>query len=145
MYPFVLSKNTDYSISENDILAVEERYGIVFPQSLKDFYIQINCAEISLCGYVKGSEIFEVDAIYPIKYKHPKYMPLLETLLEQDRRDGYIPCGMIPFAADQSEGRYYCNRLEQVFLISSYDVDNPVLICNNFSEFINGLKRIEYC
>jgi len=142
MYPFIISKNKCYSISERDILAIEEQFGIIFPQSLKDFYMQFNCADISLCRYVKGTEIYEVDAIYPIKYKYPQYMPLLENLLERDRRDGYIACDMIPFAADQSEGCYYCNKDEQVFLILNYDIDNPILVCDNFAEFISGLAKL---
>lgn len=144
MYPFVVSKNDGYSVSENDIAAIEERCEVKFPQALKDYYVQYNCADISLCGYFKGTELYEVDVIYPIKYKYPQYIPLLETLLERDRRDGYISCSMIPFAADQSEGCYYCNRDEQVFLILSYDIDNPILVCDKVSEFINGLKRIEH-
>ena len=140
MYPFVESKNARYSISESDITAIEERFGVKFPQALKNYYIQYNCADISLCGYAKGSEIYEVDAIYPIKYTHPQYMPSLETLLERDRRNGYIPFDMIPFAADQSEGTYYCDGKGQVFLSLGYDIDNPVLICDNFADFINGLS-----
>lgn len=142
MYPFIVSKNINYSISERDIRIIEERFGVTFPQTLKDYYIQFNCADISLCRYVKGTEIYEVDAIYPIKYKYPEYMSLLETLLERDRTDGYIPCDMIPFAADQSEGCYYCDKNERVFLILSYDIDNPVLVCDSFTEFITGLVKI---
>lgn len=140
MYPFVVSKNAGYSVSESDIAAIEERFGVKFPQALKDYYIQYNCADISFCGYVKGAEIYEIDVIYPIKYKYPQYMPLLETLLERDKIDGYIFCDMIPFAADQSEGTYYCDRNGQVFLSLSYDIDNPALICDSFAEFINGLS-----
>ena len=142
MYPFIVSKNINYSISEKDIKIIEERFAVTFPQALKDYYIQFNCADICLCRYVKGTEIYEVDAIYPIKYKYPKYMPLLETLLERDRIGEYVPYDMVPFAADQSEGCYYCDKNGQVFLILSYDIDNPVLVCDNFSEFITGLVKI---
>ena len=63
MYPFVVSKNAGYSVSESDIAAIEERFGVKFPQALKDYYIQYNCADISFCGYVKGAEIYEIDVL----------------------------------------------------------------------------------
>lgn len=143
MYQFIASKNDEYSISPNDISAIEQKFGITFPEALRAYYLQFNCADTVLCGYIKGPDVYEVDAIYPIKYKYPKYMPLLETLIERDKKDGYIPCDMIPFAADQSEGCYYCHSVsEQIFLILSYEIDNPILICNSFAEFINGLVNI---
>ena len=143
MYQFIASKNVEYSIFPNDISDIEKRFGIIFPETLKTYYLQFNCADTILCGYVKGTDVYEVDAIYPIKYTYPKYMPQVETLMERDRKDGYISRDMIPFAADQSEGCYYCNsKSEQIFLVLSDDVDNPILICNSFSDFINGLVNI---
>lgn len=144
MYHFIVSKNDEYSISPNDISSIEEKFGITFPKALKTYYLQFNCADTILCGYIKGTDVYEVDVIYPIKYKYPKYMPLVETLMERDRRDGYISCDMIPFAADQSEGRYYCNSTTgQIFLILSYDIDNPILLCDDFTEFINNLVNVD--
>ncbi|MBD5154279.1 MAG: SMI1/KNR4 family protein [Oscillibacter sp.] len=143
MYQFIASKNNEYSISPDDISAIEKKFGIIFPEALKTYYLQFNCADTILCGYTKGTDVYEVDAIYPIKHKYPKYMPLLENLMERDRKDGYIPYDMIPFAADQSEGCYYCHSVsEQIFLVLGYDVDNPILICNSFVEFISSLISI---
>lgn len=143
MYQFIVSQNDEYRISADDISAIEEKFEITFPVALKEFYLQFNCADTALCGYGKDADVYEVDVFYPIKFKYPAGMPLLETLLERDRKDKFIPHDMIPFAADQSEGQYYCDaKSEAVFLVLSYDIDNPILICDSFSSFISRLVKI---
>ena len=42
MYQFIASKNDEYSISPDDISAIEKKFGIIFPEALKTYYLQFN-------------------------------------------------------------------------------------------------------
>ena len=147
MYEFIETLHKELSITPNDITALEEAYKIRIPTPLKDFYLKYNAAEISLCTFTQKelpNNTFEVHTIYPIKNSSFEHGVILEEILHDDRMDGFIPANLIPFAKDQGGDRYYCDeKTGNVFFIPCDDIDNPELVCENISDFLNNLKNVE--
>ena len=147
MYEFVKTLNKELSITPNDIAALEKEYQISIPTTLKDFYLKYNAAEISLCTFIQKelpNNTFEVHTIYPIKYSPFEHGVILEEILRDDRMDGFIPSNLIPFAKDRGGNRYYCDeKTGNVFFIPCDDIDNPELVCENISNFMNNLKNTQ--
>ena len=54
MYSFVEEKSENTPILNYDILEIENKYNIIFPTILKEYYLMHNCDKIKLC-------IFTVD------------------------------------------------------------------------------------
>ena len=68
----------------------------------------------------------------------------LEEIMQWDRNDGYISDKMVPLAYDQSRERYYWNTEdEKVYFIDGMDLENPIYICENISEFFKLLEEAE--
>lgn len=147
MYEFIKALHKELLITPNDITALEKEYKISIPTPLKDFYLKYNAAEISLCMFTQKNlpnDTFEVHTIYSIKYTPFKGAIILEEVLYGDRLDGFIPPNLIPFANDRGGNRYYCDeKTENVFFIPCDDIDNPVLVCENISDFLNNLKNAQ--
>lgn len=147
MYEFIKALHQELSITPNDITELETEYKISIPTPLKDFYLKYNAAEISLCTFTQKdlpNDTFEVHTIYSIKYAAFKGAIILEEVLYDDRMDGFIAANLIPFAEDRGGNRYYCDeKTENVFFILCDDIDNPELVCENISDFLNNLKNAE--
>ena len=147
MYEFIETLHKELSITPNDITALEEEYKISIPTPLKDFYLKYNAAEISLCTFTQKelpNNTFEVHTIYSMKYAPFKGAIILEEVLYGDRLDGFIAANLIPFAEDRGGNRYYCDeKTGNVFFIPCDDIDNPELVCENISDFLNNLKNVE--
>lgn len=148
MYEFIKTLHKELSITPNDIVELEKEYKIRIPATLKQFYLEYNAAEILLCAFTSKkleNETFEVHSIYPVKYSPFENGVILEEILDDDRMDGFIPTNLIPFAKDQGGNRYYCDEnTENVFFIPCDDIDNPELVCETLSEFLNNLKNVKH-
>lgn len=148
MYKFIETLHKELSITPNDITNLENEYNIKIPTTLKEFYLNFNASEIYLCEFAQNNpeeKIFEVHTIYSVKYAPFKGAIILEDVLYGDRIDGFIPANLIPFAEDRGGNRYYCDEnTENVFFIPCDDIDNPELVCETLSEFLNNLKNVKH-
>ena len=145
MYEFIQTLHPECSISQKDIMDLEEEYKISIPAALKEFYLKYNGADIFLCRFFPENsqvEMVEVHTIYPIKYTPYEKGAILERVLNSDRMDGFIPSELIPFAQDRGGNRCYCDKNSgKVYFISSDDIDNPVAVCEKISDFLDNLKK----
>lgn len=99
----IRDRSKEYSITEQDIKEVEERFGIHFSEILKQFYLEHSGAKIKYCRLKINDEDFYVEGLYYIKDPTVE----LETVMQWDRNDGYIPNNMVLLAYDEGRERYY--------------------------------------
>ena len=141
MYKFIKEQHTECKLRPDDICAFEEKFNIKLPFEMAEFYLQYNGLEIYISKIERDTTIFQVDAFYSIKYSFSTRLPTVDTLIEWDRMDGFIDSQMIPFAKDQGGDSYYCDSTSgEIYLIRSDDIDIPIKICDNFTEFLSALN-----
>lgn len=140
MYKFIRERHQEYAITENDIREVEERFEIVFPKILREFYLEHNGDIIRSSFFWMNGEKYLVHEMYYIK--HPN--AALEKVIQWDREDGYISEKMIPFAHDHGGESYYWNTEdEKVYFINGIDIENPSFVCDSIEEFFKILEEAE--
>ena len=140
MYKFIKERQQQNAVTEKDIKEVEEKFKIMFPQKLKDFYLKYSGATLELREIRVNNEKYFIEGMYYIKDS----TVALEEIMQWDRNDGYISDKMVPLAYDQSRERYYWNTEdEKVYFIDGMDLENPIYICENISEFFKLLEEAE--
>ena len=141
MYKFIRERHQEYAITENDIREVEERFGIVFPKVLRDFYLEYNGDSIKdSCFSVNGNE-YTVDDMHYIKIKG---RPSVEFVLQLEREDGYIPSNLVAFAYDCGGESYYWSMDDgKVYFIDTEEIENIIFVCDSIEEFFKLLEEAE--
>lgn len=138
----IRDRSKEYSITEQDIKEVEERFGIHFPEILKQFYLEHSGAKIKYCRLKINDEDFYVEGLYYIKDPTVE----LEKVMQWDRDDGYIPNNMVLLAYDEGRERYYWDiNDESVYFFDGADLDNPIFICKTICKFFDLLINAEEC
>lgn len=157
MFLYIIKNiNKGYSITEEDICAVQQKYDIVFPYALKSFYLHFNGASIKEI-YVKGrcNEKLGIHNIYPLKYKwkygsnnllEPDASSLgqLEWAIELSHEYDSVKCNnLIPFADDVGGDEYYWQiETEYVYLIRFDDIEHPILVFDSIYSFFESFSNI---
>lgn len=140
MYKFIKSEEQYKKITTNYIDEIENKFNIKFPNILKEYYLNYNCAEEKECTFkVRGiDEDFVLDFIIPLKYGNCNLEKEYEWVLKND----YISNKYIPLAYDIDSNMYYWDSKNgKVYYISNENVENPILICNSVDEFFDILNR----
>lgn len=102
MYSFVKSKSESTHISSRDIMEIESKYNIKFPEVLREYYLKHNGDKIRLCIFKVDDEEFGVAEIVELKYGNCSF----EKLVENDREDGFIDEHLYPLACNEG-GDYF--------------------------------------
>lgn len=140
MYQFVKKLHKECAISNEIIQKIEQKFDVTFPQPLVEFYLQYNGIECYLSQYIKEDTFYQVQDFFPIHCSFTHSLPVVETLIEWDRMDGFVPTNMIPFAVDPGGDSYYCDSTSGgIYIIRSDEIDDPIKICNTFTEFLSEL------
>ena len=133
----IKKRRPEYAITEEEIKEVEERFEIVFPKVLRDFYLEHNGDLIKSCIFTLDGNNYMVAEMFYIK--HPN--AALELIMQWDRQDGFIPATMVPLAHDPGGERYYWNTEdESVYFIDGLDIENPVFVCKTIDEFFKLIE-----
>ena len=114
------------------IISMEQKYGISFPDVLRDYYIHYNCYKISLCVFRINNNEYEVAKIIPLDGDTLTF----EKIVDNDRADGFISSNFYPLASNRGGDLYYwdCNT-QNLFLVYADDVEHPISICHSITEF----------
>ena len=116
---------------------IEKKLSITIPITLKEFYKKYNGSDIRLCVFDIGKVGYEVNKFIWLKSRNH----LFESIIENDRMDGFIPNEYIPLAKDCFGDCYYINNKdEKIYFISSGDIENPVKIADSLDDFIEILN-----
>lgn len=140
MYNFLKSieqTSDDVSIA---IRQLEDKYDVVFPNILKEYYRKYNNCKIKLCRFFIDEYECEVSKILPIKGDGLTF----EKIVENDRKDGFIDSNLYPLASNRGGDIYYWNAAtENIELIYSDAIETPMKICDSVSEFFHVLDACE--
>lgn len=132
--------------TEEEIIALEERFHFQLPQALKEFYRKHNGA-IFQSGARLDPERCQLSYFHSVGRQYQEYILTIDKLLEWQEMDGFIPMCYIPFCSDEADDSYYVRVDEagygKVYYIFSEFLDdflaNPEgkgLIAGNFTEFL---------
>lgn len=139
-------------VTEAEIAALEERCHFRMPEDMRAFYLAQNGGAVAYCSKVDTDvRCCPLRDFTPIAHSWAEYALTMNTLLEWQERDGFIPMNYIPLCADIADDFFYIRVDEEgygkVYYIFSEDLDefleNPEdsLAAGSFTEF---LERIAF-
>ena len=142
-------RNNPHRITEAELATLEERFGFRMPEDLRHFYLQHN-GGILPNGTVLSPERCKLTDFLAVKYPLMEHIPVMDTLLEWQEMDGFIPMHYIPFCDDEAGDSYYIRVDEagygKVYYIFSEFLDDFLadpegdgLIAGSFTEFLEKL------
>lgn len=136
MFKFINGNEGNHVDSIEKISKLEEKYSIVFPECLKDFYQKFDGEKIKLTTFaVEGYEC-EVSKIIPIVADKMDF----EYIKDNDISDGFVSDDFYPLARDRGGNYYYWEaKTGRVLLVFSDDFDNPFVISSSVKNFFELL------
>lgn len=138
MYNFVEEKSENTPILNYDILEIENKYNIIFPTILKEYYLMHNGDKIKLCIFTVDEEEFGVAKIVELKYGNCSF----EKIVNNDREDGFIDEHLYPLARNEGGDYFYWDvRDENVYMIYCDDIENPVWVCESIKAFFELMEN----
>lgn len=138
MYSFVKGRDGKHDDSLRKITELEKKYHIKFSEELKDYYYKydkesINLSIIEIDGYE-----CEIAKIVPIVAEKMDF----ETIVDNDKADGFVPDNLYPIARDRGGNYYYWNaETENVFLVFVDDIDNPFKVADSIKDFFIRMSK----
>lgn len=143
-------RNSSTTLKIEDILEVEEKTKLSFPDDLKQFYLFSNGGELSdeRCVFIDAEDNdYLLKSFLPIKYPRLEDDVLLEYITVDFIKRNLIPTYFIVIAIDWG-GFPFCYNLKNGAIyfvnIESDDLDKSlVCICPSLTDFINNLIKEE--
>ena len=133
MFKFIKNKQNNPDIVHKAIIHIEQKYNIVFPDTLKQLYSECESGKIKLSVFdVEGIEC-EVDSLISVVSKEFCF----ESITDSDKEDGFIPDTFYPLAINRGGDIYYWDSNNgNIYLVFSDDIENPFMISESIEEFI---------
>ena len=140
MFKFLKEEIDNREKSAERIAYLEQKYGIIFPDILKELYAKTDCNSIKICeikiderSYVVASLVTLEDGDIDFEYA------------ADDARDepmcNFVPSDWYPLAYDNGGNYYYwSDKTHQVYFLDSEDVDEQVHISESIEAFIELLN-----
>lgn len=141
-FGFVLDLNKENSdITVEYINEFQNKYNVILPEILKDYYLKYNKNDIKKCNfYLYGEKYnFCLDFIIPLRDANVN----VEKILEMNKNDKYLQT-IVPLAEDIGGDNYYWDKKTgKVFYLSMGNVENPIPICDSVEEFFKLLNYVQ--
>ena len=146
-----LEPHSEPGVTEEEFRALEETFGVVLPEDMKAFYRQQNGG-----FFRKGQDYYVSDSEYELSLTyfhsiarafHPNILPM-DTLLNWQQMDEFLPGTLVPFCSDGGGDSYYIqadgqdNRVYYIFHedIDEYlDTPENCLIAESFTDFLEKI------
>lgn len=134
------------SIGNEDLCELEERFGFVFPDDMRRFYLLANGGRPVPNLFPKNGEYFSVHEFLPIK--HGMHGELFEDTYADLIEDGdFFSRPSFPFATDSGVDYFYCNlepgKVGEIWFYQSDYFDDPsravVHLAGSLDEFMRAL------
>lgn len=136
MFDFVKGQEGAHEDSLKMISILEEKYHIKFPDELKEFYYKYDGEKINVVIADMNGYECEIAKMVPIIADKMNF----EAIVENDRKDGFIPPNLYPVARDRGGNYYYWdNDTEKVYLLIVDDIDHPFMVANSLKEFFSKM------
>lgn len=147
MFKFLIEEIDNREKSAKRIAYLEQKYGIVFPNILKDLYAKTNGGILKKCEVPlngDAEDTAEVWCMYTLGDSEYNF----EFVADNDRTEpmnAYIPDDWYPFAYDRGGASFYwSNKEHKVWFVIKDDPDSleePDLVANSIAEFIELLNN----
>ncbi len=144
-YRFLLNGETDNrEKSETRIAYLEQKYGVVFPDILKDLYSKTDCSGMRSC-YIEIDHNdyydFEVYALVTLEDEYGGFEWLVDNIYRAEPMNRYIPADWFPLAEDEDgEQFFWSSKTHQVYYVSSEGPEDKILVADSIEEFIDMLN-----
>lgn len=150
MFNFVI-KNSERKcipVTEDDIKRIEGKFGIVFPDSLRKYYIEYNGKYIHTIYFPVEGENYNVgvDDIIPLIGSAPNYN--VESIKDDELNCGWVSKNLIPFAITEGGDEFYWDANEgKVYVIFADDGEDengmliPRYICSSIDEMFRLMSE----
>ena len=137
MYNFIENNDNRSKLNVDDIIEIENKFSIKFPDILKEYYLKYNGCQIKECSFSINEKEYDVNEIISVKYGKYSFENEYKNVIENK----YISNIYIPFAKDISNQSYYFNLKDnKIYYISIDDITNPIFICDSIDEFFEILN-----
>ena len=135
MFNFVINKNATNENCKELILKIEKKYNIVFPDIMKDYYMNHDGEKIKHCNIGTEEEPEIVSGIVSLSNND------FESTKEEFVSDGFIPLSFYPIAESRGGDYYFWDSDSNgVYLVYGDDIDNPRKRSDNLEEFFKMLN-----
>ena len=120
---------------------LEQKYGIVFPEILREFYATTDSGGMKPCEIELNGRRFYPSSLVTLEDGDLDF----EYAADNDRDEPmcqFVPADWYPFAYDGSGNLFYwSSRTQQVFFLDQEDADAPVQIAESIEEFMEMLNN----
>lgn len=140
MFKFIEFDDQSGNVTNEYIDMFEEKYDIIFPELLKQFYTEHNFAELKEHCFVLHKDIkFQIDFILPIAGANDNVEKGISFVLKNYKD---MPSSFVPLARDiESEYYYWDKNDERVYCVSIGNPEHPIPVSNNIKEFFQVLNE----
>jgi len=146
-----LDPHPEPGVTEEELAAFEKAYGVVLPEDMKAFYRRQNGGSFKDGQeYILGDDedALNLRAFHPITRTFVEYFLSIDTLLNWQQMDEFLPKTLVPFCSDAGGDFYYIQadgKGENVYYIFHEDddefLDHPE-DCLRAKSFTDFLERI---
>lgn len=144
-----LEPHQEPCVSEEEFAALEAACGVVLPEDMKAFYRRQNGGRMKSGKNYVLQDGLSLTAFHPIARAFADCYLTLNTLLEWQQMDGFLPNTLVPFCSDAGGDFYYIQadgRNEKVYYIFHEDddeyLDHPedCLAADSFTDFLENIR-----
>ena len=137
MFEFLKGREKNCEESIKKIREIEKKYSVLFPDELINFYSMYDGEKSELIRFGVDGFDCEVAKFVPIIADKMSF----ESIVDNDRADGFIPNDYYPLARDRGGNIYYWKAVTyEVFLVLCDDYENPYKITDSVKEFFSKLN-----
>ena len=142
-YRFFLNGEADNrEESEARIAYLEQKYGIVFPDILKDLYSRTDCSGLRGCYIENDSIDCEVYDLVTLENEVRGFEQLVDEIYRAEPLCRHIPDDWFPLAEDEDGDHFFwSSKTHQVYYASQDEPENKILIADSIEEFIDMLNE----
>lgn len=140
-YRFLEREIDNREKSEVRIAYLEQKYGIVFPDILKDLYSRTDCLGMRTCYVEIDDHGYEVCELVTLEDEDGGFEWLVDGIYRVEPMNRFIPADWYPIAEDEGGDHYFwSSRTQQVYYVFQEELDEKVLIADSVEEFLEMMN-----
>lgn len=133
-----LESTYESGIEEEYLDELQEKYGFVFPEILRDYYMKYNESVLRKCKMKINDKVIDIDYFLHIKYGRRSLEHYIRTMDPE-----YVPCRYVPFARNRESISFYWGATDGAVYTDVFSeglLDSPCKVCGSVKEFFRLLE-----
>ena len=144
-YNFLEKEIDNREKSEARIAYLEQKYGIVFPDILKDLYSRTDGLGMRTCYIETDYNSYEVYELVTLEDEDGGFEWLVDGIYRAEPMNRYIPADWFPIAEDEDGDHFFwSSKTHQVYYVFHEEIEDKILIADSIEEFIEMLNDSVY-